>query len=198
MSSYKSQSTCTKLRIGLQSARLQPGLQAAAPYIVAVIATVIAGGVRLALDPLLGGNYPYIVFILPVLATIRYGGWKPRRSSPPRARSRFLTNAFLRQPAVVLFLSPQWSLHACRLHRNFLFRQQHLLGNHRLLEVCAWQLQFRAESYARRLEREVASHVITQQNLRNANESLESRVSERTAELVQARTAGGDGNPCQE
>jgi len=182
MSSYKPQSTCTNLRIGFQSPRLQRGLRASAPYLVAVIATAIAGGVRLALDPVLGGNYPYIVFVLSVLATFRYGGWKP--AVVAAVIGLIAANVFFVSPRWS-FLSPQWSLQAVDFIGIFCF-----------VSVCwativyshsARGAQFRAESYSRRLEREIASHVITQQNLRNANESLESRVSERTAELVQAR-----------
>lgn len=172
----------TNLLIGSQPASWQRGLRAAVPYLVAVIATVIAGGVRLALDPLLGGNYPYIVFILSALVTFRYGGWKPTIVAV--LVGLVAANAYFVSPRWSL-LSPQWSLHAVDF-----------VGSCCFVIVCCASLaysksargaQFRAESYAGRLEREIASHVTTQEDLRNSNESLEARVSERTAELVQAR-----------
>jgi PAS domain S-box-containing protein len=46
-------------------------------YAVAVIAVLAALGIRMALDPVLGSNAPYLVFVLAVVVAARFGGRKP-------------------------------------------------------------------------------------------------------------------------
>lgn len=156
--------------------------QAAVPYLVAVVATLVAAGTRLALDPLLDGNYPYIIFIFSVLLTTRYGGWKPALFAV--LLGLFTANALFVTPHWSFF-SPQWSLQSVNLVGICSFLVVSLLAV--LYSKAARAAQFRAESYARQLEREISAHIDTQNDLRQANESLEARVSQRTAELVEAK-----------
>lgn len=152
-----------------------------APYIVAVLATMLAGGIRLALGPLLNGNYPYIVFVFSVLLTSRYGGWKPALFAA--LLGLLVANALFVSPRWS-FVSPQWSL-----------QTEDLVGICCFITLGITAVQFsrstraarvRLESYARKLEREISAHQRTQEDLRQANETLEARVSARTAELVEA------------
>jgi signal transduction histidine kinase len=160
----------------------QRGLRAAAPYLVAVVATMIAGGIRLALDPLLDGNYPYIGFIFSVLLTFRYGGWKP--ASFAALLGLLIGNTLFVSPRWSFF-SPQWSLQTVDFYVIFCFLAVSCTAIVFSRSVRA--AQFRVESYARQLEREIAAHMRTQDDLRKSNESLEARVAERTAELVEAK-----------
>ncbi len=152
------------------------------PYIVAVVATVIAAGVRQVLEPLLQGNYPYIVFIFPVLLATRYGGRKP--AFVAAVLGLLAANALFVNPRWS-FVSPQWSLHAADLIAicSFVFVSCAAI----LYSESVRAARLRAESYARRLEQEIAAHVSTQGYLLQANETLEARVSKRTSELVEAK-----------
>src|SRR5579872_1114391 len=163
--------------------RREFGLSALAPYIVAVMATMIAGGVRLALDRQLGGSYPYIVFMLSVLVAARYGGWKPALLAA--SLGLVLANMFFVTPRWS-FVSPQWSLESANLVGMCCF----LVVSSAAVAFArsARSAQLRSDSYARQLEREIAAHLDTQADLQRANESLEARVAERTAELVAAKT----------
>ena len=49
----------------------------AGPYLVGLVATLLVAYVRYLLDPLLGANYPNILFLLAGLLAARLGGWKP-------------------------------------------------------------------------------------------------------------------------
>ena len=159
------------------------------PYLFAVIATTIAGGVRLVLDPLLHANYPYIVFVFSILLTARYGGWKPAFFAT--FLGLVLSNMLFVSPRWSFF-SPQWSLHIVELVGICCFLVVSLTAV--LFSRSARAAQFRSESYARQLEREIAAHVGTQEDLRHANESLEARVSARTAELVEAKLLAESAN----
>jgi PAS domain S-box-containing protein len=46
-------------------------------YAVAVFAVLAALGIRMALDPVLGSNAPYLIFVLAVMVAARFGGRKP-------------------------------------------------------------------------------------------------------------------------
>lgn len=49
----------------------------AGPYLIGIGAVLLVAYVRYVLDPILGQNYPNILFLLAVLLTARLGGWKP-------------------------------------------------------------------------------------------------------------------------
>ena len=152
------------------------------PYLVAVVATLLACGIRWALDPLLGANYPYVLFFFSVLLGARCGGWKPGLFAA--FLGIFLANMLFVQPRWS-FLSPQWSLETGDLIAVCCFLT--INGTAILFARSARNAQSRSESYARQLEREIAAHKVTQDDLRKANESLEARVAERTAELAEAK-----------
>ncbi|HEY3967913.1 MAG TPA: ATP-binding protein [Planctomycetaceae bacterium] len=165
-----------------QLPRRERGKRPLSPYVVAVVTTAAATVVRLLLDPLLRANYPYIVFIVSVVLTIRYGGWKPAFLAA--VLGIIIANSFFVSPRWS-FLSPQWSLQTVDLTPICCFLFVCLATI--LYAKSEHSAQLRSESYARQLEQEIAAHVHTQENLRQANESLEARVSERTTELVEAK-----------
>src|SRR5262249_55218800 len=84
------------------------------------------------------------------------------------------------------FLAPQWSMKTGDLIAVCCFLT--LSGTAILFSRSARSAQSRLESYARQLEREIAAHTATQEDLKKANESLEARVVARTAELAEAKT----------
>ncbi len=157
-------------------------MHAAAPYIVAIMATLLAGGVRLALDPMLNGNYPYLGFIFSVLLTYRYGGWKPALFAV--VLGLLIGNTLFVSPRWSFF-SPQWSLQAFDFYGICCVLTVSCTAI--VFSRSARAAQLRLESYARQLEREISAHMATQDDLRKSNESLEARVAERTAELVEAK-----------
>jgi K+-sensing histidine kinase KdpD len=48
-----------------------------ARYVVSILTVALTLGIRLALNPLFGGRYPYIVFFLAVMVAAWYGGLGP-------------------------------------------------------------------------------------------------------------------------
>lgn len=49
----------------------------AGPLVIGFLATAILAAVRYSLNPLLGGQYPNLLFLLAVLLTAHVGGWRP-------------------------------------------------------------------------------------------------------------------------
>ena len=157
------------------------------PYFIAVAATVIAGGVRLALDPLLHENYPYLVFIFSVLLSTRYGGWKAAIFAA--VLGVIVANALFVSPHWS-FGSPQWSLQPTNLIAIcFGLCVSFAAVVYSLAERAA---KLRSESYACQLEREVVAHLGTHENLRQANESLIRHMSERKSLQQQLLTIASE------
>jgi hypothetical protein len=61
-------------RIFLVRALLRPRTRASEGYLIAVAAVTAAYLARLALGPVLGGHAPFLLFVLPVVGSVIYGG----------------------------------------------------------------------------------------------------------------------------
>src|SRR5947209_19724004 len=61
----------------LSSPPLIPNVRGSTPYLLTATAVFLALLLRLAVDPLLGDRYPFIIFLVPFFFAAWHSGWRP-------------------------------------------------------------------------------------------------------------------------
>nr|WP_261341240.1 PAS domain S-box protein [Fimbriiglobus ruber] len=145
---------------------------------------------RSSLDPYLGDHHLFVLFLIPVLVTAWYGGWKPAVVAVVLG---YLASDYL-------FIRPRWGLGFESIEHvvgTVFYVGVSVIGIVLSEQVRAARL--RAESQADLLRVEITEHELTQEQLRRAKIRLEQRAEERVSELFHATIQiQGEGTARQE